>query len=239
MAADVAFVALIAIAWPLYEWYADWPRFMRRVERGVAHARSKEYATTIAVDWGLAAVGLAVWASGVRAWRTMGLTVPEGWRLWVGVAVPVLLSALYLAQASALAKSERARARVRGSLGRLKALLPRTRTELALFLLLALTAGVCEELLFRGYLVSTLAPWLGWWGAALLALVPFGLLHAYQGHEGIVRTAVVGGLLTLLWAGTRSLFVAMAVHAVIDLGSGLVTWIVLREESAEPTRLAG
>ena len=94
---------------------------------------------------------------------------------------------------------------------------------------LSVTAGVCEELLFRGLLIGMLAPWLGWWGAAALGVPLFGVLHAYQGRAGMVRTAIVGAALTGVVAATGSLLPAMALHALIDVGSGLVTWTVLRE----------
>jgi hypothetical protein len=44
-----------------------------------------------------------------------------------------------------------------------------------------------------------------------------------------VRTAIVGAVMALVVAPTRSLFPAMALHALVDAGSGLVTWIALRE----------
>jgi hypothetical protein len=40
---------------------------------------------------------------------------------------------------------------------------------------------------------------------------------------------VVGAALTLVVAATRSLLPAMALHALIDVGSGLATWTVLRD----------
>ncbi|MCI0376926.1 MAG: CPBP family intramembrane metalloprotease [Gemmataceae bacterium] len=41
----------------------------------------------------------------------------------------------------------------------------------------SLTAGFCEEFLFRGYFIWVFAPWLGWWGAAALSVLIFAILH--------------------------------------------------------------
>ena len=72
--------------------------------------------------------------------------------------------------------------------------------------------------------------WLSWWGAAALSALAFGLLHTYQGRNGVIGVALVGIIMTLLVAATRSLFLVMMLHTLIDAGNGLVIWIALREE---------
>ncbi|MFL5382483.1 MAG: CPBP family intramembrane glutamic endopeptidase [Longimicrobiaceae bacterium] len=237
-ALDLVFVALIAAAWPLYELLVDWPGFLRRVREKPHAARVREYAGSIAVQWALAAGGVAIWLRAGRSWDALGVRMPEGVRLWAGATLVLLLGALYARQIAALGRSPETRARLRGHLARagLGDLLPHNGVEVRWMLALAVTAGVCEELLFRGLFVGMLAPWLGWWGVAALGVPVFGLLHAYQGASGIVRTAVVGAALTLVVAATRSLLPAMALHALIDVGAGLATWTVLRE--AEEPRQA-
>jgi membrane protease YdiL (CAAX protease family) len=231
-ALDFVFVALIAVAWPLYEHFVDWPRFQRALKDDARRARTREYAKTMAMQWIIVAAGVALWVRAERPWGALGLGAPAGWRLWATIVAVALLAALYASQAAALARSAEARTRVRKAVDRLEGLLPHTAPELRWFLALSVTAGVCEELLFRGYAVWTFAPWLGWWGAAALATACFGLLHAYQGRSGIVRTAIVGGVMVVVVALTRSLVPAMALHALIDVGSGVVTWLALRESDA-------
>jgi membrane protease YdiL (CAAX protease family) len=237
-ALDLVFLALLAIAWPLYEHFVDWPRFLRSLRDDPLRARTREYRATIATQWLVAAAGLALWARAARPWPALGLAAPHGWRLWAAAGAVALVAALYASQAAALARSPRARARVRRAVEPLEGLLPHTTAELRWFLALSLTAGICEELVFRGYFIRTLAPWLGWWGAAALGALCFGLLHAYQGRSGVVRTAVVGAALTLVTAATRSLVPAMALHALVDVGSGLVTWLALREAPGDASAIA-
>jgi membrane protease YdiL (CAAX protease family) len=52
--------------------------------------------------------------------------------------------------------------------------------------------------------------------------VIFGLGHAYQGWEGMGKTALVGLVLGLLAWFSGSLFVGMILHAVLDLTSGRI-----------------
>jgi membrane protease YdiL (CAAX protease family) len=110
------------------------------------------------------------------------------------------------------------------------ALLPRTARERRLFTLVGLTAGVCEEWLYRGFLLavgSALTGGLPDWALVGGAAVAFGLAHAYQGLVGIVTTGVLGGVMAALYLGTGSLLLPVVLHAVIDLRFLLVPAHVL------------
>lgn len=229
----VLYVAVFAIAWPLYEYFVDWPRFQRSLRADAGCARRREYRSTMARQWLLAGVGTALWLRAGRPWSELGVRAPGGWRLWAAAAAVAVLSALYVQQAATLVRSQSARKRLRQVIAALEPLLPHTTAEFGWFVGASLTAGVCEEFLYRGYFVAALAPRLGWWPAYVLAVPFFGLLHAYQGGRGVVRTGLVGLMMTFVVALTRSLLPAMALHMIVDIGGGLVTWIALREVTPE------
>jgi membrane protease YdiL (CAAX protease family) len=104
----------------------------------------------------------------------------------------------------------------------LRALLPRTSRERTAFVGLSMAAGVGEELAYRGYAITLLAGVLGGFGAAVLTSVVFGVMHAYQGVLGVVRTAMLGGLLAWGFLTAGSLWPAMLAHAAIDVLAGTV-----------------
>ncbi len=107
--------------------------------------------------------------------------------------------------------------------GMIDALLPRTAEERRLFAGLSLAAGWGEEMAYRGYVPAALVlAGLGPWTAMAGAALAFGVLHAYQGPVGVVRTGVVGFLLGVSVILTGSLFPAMVAHALLDLILGLV-----------------
>ena len=54
-------------------------------------------------------------------------------------------------------------------------------------------------------------------------------MHAYQGASDAVRSGVIGAVLTLIVAMAGSLVPAIALHALVDVGSGVITWLALRE----------
>jgi uncharacterized protein len=99
------------------------------------------------------------------------------------------------------------------------ALLPGTMRERLLWAAVAISAGVCEEIVFRGWLLSTLHGTLRLNGTALVlvAAVLFGLAHSYQGIAGMVLTALAGILFCGLYVVTGSLLVPILLHILIDL----------------------
>jgi len=97
-------------------------------------------------------------------------------------------------------------------------LLPETRQEkLWCIFILAPTAALCEEYLYRGLLFSQLSGWfhsVSW--SWVISSVIFGLAHVYQGLSGVVRAAVLGALLAYPVVRLGSLYPSMAAHLLID-----------------------
>jgi membrane protease YdiL (CAAX protease family) len=110
------------------------------------------------------------------------------------------------------------------------AMLPHTASEFAWFAALSVTAGVCEELIFRGYILWAAQSILGLWPAVVLSCLVFALAHAYQGIGGIVKTGLVGAFFMATVLVLGSLLPAMVAHALIDIGQGAGAWLVLRAD---------
>jgi membrane protease YdiL (CAAX protease family) len=99
-----------------------------------------------------------------------------------------------------------------------------------LFTVVGLTAGICEEWLYRGFFLAVVAAVAGdlpSWVLVLVAAGAFGLAHAYQGRAGILLTGVLGGVMAALYLGTGSLLLPVLLHAAIDLRFLLVPTRVL------------
>ena len=104
------------------------------------------------------------------------------------------------------------------------ALLPSGPRERLLFAAVAISAGVCEEVVFRGWLLCTLHNVIGLNGTTLVlvAAACFGLVHFYQGATGMIVTAIAGILFTFLYVQSGSLLVPILLHILIDL-----RWVLL------------
>jgi membrane protease YdiL (CAAX protease family) len=152
--------------------------------------------------------------------------------LWVAAGLIMLLVAYCVLSAASVVNNAKARASARQQFETYTALMPHTRVDLYRFGGVALTAGFCEEFLYRGYLIWVFAPWLGWWGAAALSVVIFAGAHAYQGSGGVIRTGLVAVVFTMIVAALGSLWPAIVLHFVLDLGMGIVAWLALRDGPA-------
>ena len=144
------------------------------------------------------------------------------WALGVTVAIHLLLLVFFVG---------RRFLGVRES-GLLDQLLPQTVWEKFLFGLLSLSAGVGEELAFRGFAIPALTLVTGSeWGGAILSSCAFGLLHGYQGWLGVLRTGIMGFFLAASFVISGSLWPAVIAHATLDLVSGLILGKTLLRES--------
>jgi hypothetical protein len=105
----------------------------------------------------------------------------------------------------------------------IKKLLPHTGLESLMFLGLSVTAAICEELIYRGYLQRQFAAWTGSAAAAIvLQGIVFGFSHAYQGTAQVVTIAVYGCLFGLFAAWRKSLRPGMLAHFLQDGVGGLI-----------------
>lgn len=100
-------------------------------------------------------------------------------------------------------------------------MLPRSAAGRRWWAALSLSAGVTEELTFRGLLLLTLAVELPATTPGLVLVVVaatlFGVAHWYQGRAGMVGTGVLGALLAVVYLATGSLLLPMVLHTLIDL----------------------
>jgi uncharacterized protein len=205
-------------------------------------ARRSFYRRLLVLEWGLSLLVLAIWLSapGVDA-GAVGLRWPQSWPgpvtsvVVVLVLVFVLVSTRALRGGALLEAAPRARRPGEGRHAEppahaTLALLPRTAGERRLFTVVGVTAGVCEEWLYRGFFLAVVAALAG--GAptgvlVVIAAVAFGLAHAYQGAVGIVTTGVLGGVMAAVYLDTGSLLLPVLLHAAIDLRFLLVPARVL------------
>jgi uncharacterized protein len=105
-------------------------------------------------------------------------------------------------------------------------MVPHNATELVIWLLLAATAAVCEETIFRGYFQYQMILWtrstsLGVIAAAIL----FGAGHIYQGIRNSVVITVFGALFGILAAWRRDVKPGMLVHGWQDTLAGVAGFL--------------
>ena len=178
------------------------------------------YASTIAFQWSAAAIAAwRAWARGLSR-EQLGLTATTGWELTVialaGAGIIAALQWLNL----------RRMGRLTEKLAELHALaeriLPHSSRERLLFSALAVTAGICEEFLYRGFAMAFLTrAGLPLWSVVVVSSLLFGLAHLYQGRAGLIGTILLGMLFATARIAYNSLTPVIAWHIAVDLIAGI------------------
>jgi membrane protease YdiL (CAAX protease family) len=106
-------------------------------------------------------------------------------------------------------------------------MLPHRGIEVMLWIALSVTAGICEETIFRGYLqgqfmaLTKSAP-----AGILLSAVAFGAAHAYQGFRMVILIGLYGAMFGILAHWRGSVRPGMIAHAWNDSLNGVVAALV-------------
>ncbi len=185
--------------------------------------RSQYYLRTSFVLWSwVAVIGIVLFLCSVTP-SVLGVRAPGNWTytLLILIEILVLLPLVVVIMVRRLVKTRRpGQAK---ALLKIKELLPSTAHERRLWLLLSISAGICEELLFRGFL-----PWyflaLGAFFGRQISLLPvfalstflFGFAHLYQGWKGVLGTGLLGAVFAFLYVFTGNLIVPIVFHILID-----------------------
>jgi uncharacterized protein len=179
------------------------------------------YGSTIAFQWlAVAVAAWRAWAHGFTA-AQLGLALPNRFNL---IAITALGAALIVTlQWLNLRRMGRSTSPLRGPIQALaERILPQNTMELIPFFALAVTAGLCEEFLYRGFAMAALTRT----GLPTAAVVPlssvlFGMAHLYQGRAGFVSTTLLGILLGVSRAVLGSLAPAVVWHVGVDVVAGI------------------
>jgi membrane protease YdiL (CAAX protease family) len=217
---DHLLAVLLAVLFPIRAALFGFRRLQNAGPDEVPKVRMWLYRQGIAIQWALTFGALALWAWQQRSWAALGVVPFPTWGL-LGVSVGIAITVAYfLWQRRKAVEDDEALGRLRDRMRHLERMMPHSEDELRWFGWLSVTAGICEELLYRGYLVWYLATWMALIPAALIAAVVFGFGHSYQGVRGILSTTLVGVFMSAVFAVTGSLLACMVIHALMDLHAG-------------------
>jgi len=233
---DHVLAGILTLLGPVWGATFGYRRLLRASTERRPRVRMSLYATAMAVQWGLVLLTAVLWVTAGRTARELGLE-PRVSAGLAGVAagIAVVFFLVWRQRTRALGDDE-ALAEVRKRMSHVEPMLPREPHELRRFFALSITAGICEEVLYRGFMIWYLTWYLGPWAGAAASAVVFGLGHAYQGPRGVLLTALVGGFLAAVYWISGSLYPGMLLHALMDVHSGHLAYVALRR--APPPDLA-
>jgi membrane protease YdiL (CAAX protease family) len=202
--------------------------------RGVVGARMGVYRRNLVLQWSMSALFLVWWLALGRTPFEAGLRLSTTRGQWIAVGICLAVTVLFSISTLRASRDAKSLEKVRGQIGRLVSMVPHTSAEMRRFTWVSVTAGICEELIYRGLLLTMLTALVGLWPAVLLSSVAFGIGHAYQGAGGVARTGLVGVIMALAAVFSGSLFVVMLMHAVLDIVQGRLIFAAMTQQPPRP-----
>lgn len=185
--------------------------------------------------WGLAVIVLLLWYFTGRDWSWLGLVSSIGeWSL-LSLGVVFTFSLLYWSDTLSEIWTVDRRAVARREMREQMGFLPENGPEFLHYIILAITAGICEELVFRAYFIRYFQVLFGQQDpsstlAIVLAAVVFGLAHTYQGWKTVVKITAMAVFFGFLFVHTGSIWVLIVIHILVDVIGGAIAWWLLQSD---------
>ncbi len=180
------------------------------------------YGTIVVMEWALVAATVAVAHRHGLGLRDLGQTFGNP-PLTLAVTLLGLLGLLALTGFNRRQIRRASREELEATVARARKFVPVGTTQIAAFALVSVTAGICEEILYRGWLVTFLSALVGSvWIGMIAAAVIFGIGHAYQGRQGMIATGLLGALFGSMFVMVKSLVPGQVIHAAIDFVNGIL-----------------
>lgn len=216
---------LLVVILVLVQPFAGQRRYRRLAQQVLrdGNARLRHYLSGMSAMWSYVAVVAVIGLLSSRHPSSIGLTLhatdrnaaaqSQQWITTTFVALAVSTVLIWRA-------GPKLTDRIRRQLLRFGALLPHTRVERVAFVGVSITAGVCEEILYRGFGISYLrwlSPGLGHAGLIWVTAAAFGFAHLYQGPRNVLLTGLAGAGFAWVTLATGTLLPAMIIHALVDL----------------------
>jgi uncharacterized protein len=236
LATDIILSAYIC--WEVIGFVSRYRRLKQGIANGDTKARTRIYQRILIFEWVSAALALVAlrfdWSNlnpknlaldGSRLMQSLSLPPGAG----KGAVIGMFLGAVFGGIGFGIAMRRRNRNRpasVNAPAGwrsrilpDFSALIPVTTRERLIYAAAAVSAGICEEVVFRGWLLATLHSPVGLTGTTLVlvAAAIFGVAHAYQKVAGTILTTLAGLLFCVLYIMTGSLLVPILLHILVDV----------------------
>jgi membrane protease YdiL (CAAX protease family) len=184
--------------------------------------RQKKYIGSGAIIVCLLVLLCYAWLHGARSTASLGLDIPltNGGAIGLAIAIALLVGLVVVAT---IAKRKHMGRNDDKGTGRFSKnqLLPRTRHELSLFLAFALLAGCGWELLYRGFLIWFLVPYVGTVVAVCIAALAYGAAHGYKNRKQFLASVISAFAFAVAFVLTGSLWWLMLIHTAAGFAGGI------------------
>jgi uncharacterized protein len=180
-----------------------------------------------------ALIVVAMYFFGSRSFTKLGFTEPYLDNIVIGHALGLLI--IYLVD------TYKNYSEYKNDLGELKKLdhiMPTTWNDYKHFIFIAFAAGICEEVVFRGFLMNYIQNSMNesMYASITALTIPslaFAAGHLYQGAQAVFKIFAISLLFGAVYMYSGSLYIVMAIHVLIDLLSGAVLVYIHSDRSKQ------
>jgi len=183
--------------------------------------------------WGMTLVVCVVWYF-VRPLPEIGFGLPQfGDNTWLILVTTFVL--LYGFDAWNEVRNEKRKTATIERLRENTPFIPENKHEFQHFIMLCISAGFCEEVIFRGFLIQYFMAFtgtepLGQFIAVALPGVIFAVAHLYQGWKAVAKIMILAIIFGYIFLETQSLWIVIVLHFLVDFISGYMAWKLLAME---------
>lgn len=234
---DHLFIVLLFVVQPIHG-AREYGRFIKRIEDGERANRIKLYRETIVLEWVALAMLAGTWIYLGRPASDLGFVSPGGTGFWISAAFVAAVSAfLLLGWRQSLSFSPEEKQKHTRSFGNLRYFMPANAEHYRYFFVTSVTAGIVEEIIYRGFVIWYLLHYMPVWAAVVVSSVAFGLGHSYQGTGGVVRVVLIGVVFGALYIFSGSIWVPIVGHFLLDALQGLTMVEILRDDDTKTAEM--
>ena len=212
---DHLLVLIFAVIAPYHGW-RNYPKFLEMLKNDPAGIRRSVYLSNMLALWVITLLVLSAWFYAERPVADVGLTPLSGQSALISLAIVIVAIDVSIVFYRTVMRLDQ-----KYNWTFVPELLPRNKAELHLFLALSATAGITEEILFRGYLIWYLSQFGNSVSAAIGSSLIFAVAHAYQGAKAIAVIFPIGLLFAFLYLYSGSLLPPILLHAAINSYAGI------------------
>ncbi|WP_108669999.1 CPBP family intramembrane glutamic endopeptidase [Peribacillus acanthi] len=205
----------VAFIFPIIDYFWD-----KRIKQDLKnHNKIKTYSLIMLYQWTVVAlIFLGFYLKGISFKELGFVSTYEDLSNFLGFLAGILVSVFFFLGIYLLIPF--GRKKILQQYEAIEVLLPNGWKERLLFAGVAVTAGFCEEVIFRGFMFYYLDQ-LNWnlslIAIAIITSILFGLAHGYQGWKNIIFTGLVGFAMARLYMQYESIWIPIILHIVIDL----------------------
>lgn len=184
--------------------------------------------------WILALIVLTVWNYTDRSFENLGFESPE----WSYIVVILTIAFILLYVIELFSKRIFLKMEKKMDWAKNLQFLPENFDEFKHYIFLVLAAGICEEILFRGFLIHYIYSFfsgsiMGLWISICLPAVVFAIGHSYQGNWAIIKILLGAMILSTIYLFSGSLYIVILIHISVDIISALFAKSLLKDATSK------